>query len=159
MGHMNIRGGSIIFFADKTVGRYLIQVGVPQDPMMQQLLDWLYSIALLVPLILLMTSFVGRMLANRILRPVYEITDLAKKITQQDLSARIKTKHFGQEMGSLIESFNEMIARLEGSFEHIEQFSYHAAHELKTPLTIIQGEANLLLRKDRSVNEYAPSRL
>jgi signal transduction histidine kinase len=97
---------------------------------------------------------VGRILTNRILEPVYEITTMANRITQQDLSARIKNKNFGTEMESLIESFNEMIARLEKSFKHIEQFSYHVAHELKTPLTIIQGEANLLLRKDRSINEY-----
>jgi len=141
-------------FTDRAVGQYLIQVGVAQDPFMQQLRNWLYSIAISVPLILLLTSFVGRVLANRILGPVYEITDMANRITQQDLSARIKTKHFDREMESLIRSFNEMIARLERSFKHIEQFSYHAAHELKTPLTIIQGEANLLLRKERSKEEY-----
>ena len=121
---------------------------------MQQLRTWLYSIAISVPLILILTNFVGRVLANRILQPVYEITNLAKKITQEDLSARIKTKHFDREMGSLIESFNAMIARLEKSFHHIEQFSHHVAHELKTPLTIIQGEANLLLRKERPIYEY-----
>jgi len=68
---------------------------------------------------------------------------MANRITPQDLSARIKTKHFDREKESLIESF-----------KHIEQFSYHAAHELKTPLTIIQGEAELLLRKERSKQEY-----
>ena len=132
----------------------MIQVGIAQEPIMQQLRNWLYSIAISVPLILLLTSFVGRILANRILQPVYEITAMANRITQQDLSARIKTKHFGREMESLVESFNEMIARLEKSFKHIEQFSYHVAHELKTPLTIIQGEADLLLRKERSKHEY-----
>jgi signal transduction histidine kinase len=151
--HKNIRVINYPF-TDRILGRYLIQIGVSQDPFMQQLRNWLYSIAVSVPLILLLTNFVGRMLANRILQPVYEITNLAKTITQQDLTARIKTKHFGREMGSLIESFNEMIARLEKSFKHIEQFSYHAAHELKTPLTIIQGEAELLLRKERSKQEY-----
>jgi heavy metal sensor kinase len=141
-------------FTDKSVGQYMIQVGEGQEPIMQQLRNWLYSIAIGVPLILVLTSFVGRVLANRILGPVYEITDMAKRITQQDLSARIKNKHFGREMESLVESFNEMIARLEKSFNHIEQFSYHVAHELKTPLTIIQGEANLLLRKERTKQEY-----
>ena len=115
-------------FAQRVVGRYLIQIGVPQAPLMQELRNWLYSIALSVPLILLLTNFVGRMLANRLLQPVYEITDLAKKITQEDLSARIRSKHFDREMESLIDSFNDMIARLEKSFKHIEQFSYHVAH-------------------------------
>ena len=141
-------------FSDKEARQYVIQVGVLQDPFLQLLRNWLYSIAISVPLILLLTHFVGRVLANKILRPVYEITALAKRITRQDLSTRIKTKYFSREMESLIVSFNDMIARLEQSFKHIEQFSDHAAHELKTPLTIIQGEANLLLRKDRSIMEY-----
>jgi len=115
---------------------------------------WLFSLAISVPLVLIFTSFIGRMLANRILQPVYEITAMANRITKQDLTARIKNKNFGREMESLVESFNEMIARLERSFKHIEQFSYHVAHELKTPLTIIQGEADLLLRKDRPIHEY-----
>lgn len=144
-------------FFDPVVGTYLIQVGVPEDPFLEQLRNWLSSIVISVPLVLLLTNFVGRVLANRILKPVYEITCLAKRITQEDLSARITTKHFDREMGALIESFNEMIARLEKSFKHIEQFSYHVAHELKTPLTIIQGEANLMLRRDRSVHEYKQS--
>ncbi len=141
-------------FTDRVLGQYLIQVGVAQDPFMRQLRNWLYSIAISVPLILLLTNFIGRILAARILRPVYEITDMANQITQNDLSARIKTKHFDREMESLIDSFNGMIDRLEKSFKHIEQFSYHVAHELKTPLTIIQGEAELLLRKERSKQEY-----
>ena len=151
--HENIRVINYTF-SDRAVGQYLIQVGIAQEPVMVQFRNWLYSIAVSVPLILVLTNFVGRMLAARILRPVYEITAMANRITQEDLSARIKTKHFGREMGALIDSFNEMIGRLEKSFKHIEQFSYHVAHELKTPLTIIQGEADLLLRKERSLYEY-----
>ena len=138
----------------KASGEYFIQVGVSQDPIMQQLRNWLYSVVISLPLILLLTSLMGRMQANRILEPVHEITQMANKITHQDLSARIKAKHFDTEMESLIESFNEMIARLEKSFKHIEEFSHHVAHELKTPLTIIKGEADLLLRKERSQHEY-----
>ncbi len=141
-------------FSDRRAGWYLIQVGIAQDPLLQQLHNWLYSIAISVPLILLLTSFVGRVLANRILAPVYEITDMAKKITKEDLSSRIKTQYYDREIKSLIDSFNEMIGRLEESFKHIEQFSHHVAHELKTPLTIIQGEAELLLRKERTKQEY-----
>ena len=109
---------------------------------MQQLRNWLYSIAISVPLILLLTNFVGRILANRILQPVYEITDHGQTDNTTGFECQDQELNIlAAEMGSLIESFNEMIARLEKSFKHIEQFSYHVAHELKTPLTIIQGEA------------------
>jgi len=151
--HKNIRVINYPF-TDRTVGQYVILVGEPQEPIVQQLHKWLFSLAISIPLVLIVTSFVGRILANRILRPVYEITALANRITQQDLTARIKNKNFGTEMDTLVGSFNEMIARLEKSFKHIEQFSYHVAHELKTPLTIIQGEADLMLRKDRPIHEY-----
>ena len=121
---------------------------------MQQLRNWLYSIAISVPVDPAFDKFCRKNIGQQDSQPVYEITEMANRITQQDLSARIKTKHFGSEMESLVESFNEMIARLERSFKHIEQFSYHVAHELKTPLTIIQGEAELLLRKERTKQEY-----
>lgn len=138
----------------KPSGEYFIQIGVSQNPIMQQFRNWIYSVIVSFPLILILTSFVGRKQASRILKPVHEITDMVNKITHQDLSARIKAKHFDSDMESLVESFNQMIARLESSFKHIEEFSHHVAHELKTPLTIIKGEADLLLRKDRSKHEY-----
>jgi signal transduction histidine kinase len=138
----------------KPTGEYFIQIGVSQNPIMQQFRNWVYSVIASFPLILILTNFVGRKQAARILKPVHEITDMVNKITHQDLSARITAKHFDSDMESLIESFNHMIARLENSFQHIEDFSHHVAHELKTPLTIIKGEADLLLRKDRSKHEY-----
>jgi len=135
-------------------GEYFFQIAVAQEPIIQQLVNWLYSMIISFPLILFMTDFVGRRQAARILAPVNEITRMANNITFQDLGARIKSTHFDVEMASLIDSFNNMISRLDKSFKHIEQFSYHVAHELKTPLTIIQGEAELLLRKERSAGEY-----
>lgn len=135
-------------------GEYYIQIGSPQDPVMERLRNILYSMVVILPLVLILTSYVGRRQAARILAPVHQITHLANTITSQDLSARITAKHFDKEMGSLVESFNDMIARLEKSFKHIEDFSHSVAHELKTPLTIIKGEADLLLRKERSKEEY-----
>ncbi|MDE2028709.1 MAG: HAMP domain-containing protein [Candidatus Omnitrophica bacterium] len=111
-----------------------------------------FAVALLLALPL--ANLMGRRLVHKVMHPVHEIIDMAKRITEHDLSARIRPTRFDPEMRSLIESFNEMIARLETSFKHIEQFSHHVAHELKTPLTIIQGEAELLLRRERSVHEY-----
>jgi signal transduction histidine kinase len=54
----------------------------------------------------------------------------------------------------LIETFNEMITRLDQSFRQIKQFSSDASHELKTPLTILKGEVEVMLRKERTSQEY-----
>jgi signal transduction histidine kinase len=54
----------------------------------------------------------------------------------------------------LIETFNEMISRLDKSFHQMKQFSMDASHELKTPLTILRGEVEVALRKQRTPQEY-----
>lgn len=141
-------------FIYKTSPRYFIQVGGLQKPATQLLQNWLYSIALSIPLILILTSFVGRLFAARILDPVQKITVAAQKIMYEDLSSRVQANYFDEEMKGLVEAFNDMISRLEQSFNHIEDFSSHVAHELKTPLAIIRGEAELALRKDRDIQEY-----
>lgn len=133
---------------------FVIQVGLVQGPFSQLMQKWIYSMAISIPVILLMTSFVGRFLAKRILDPVEDITRAADRITHHDLSSRIDAKDYDEEMKGLITAFNDMIVRLERSFKHIEEFSYHVAHELKTPLTIIRGESELALRKGRDFQEY-----
>lgn len=58
------------------------------------------------------------------------------------------------EMRRLITAFNAMIERLETSFTHVNEFSSHVAHELKTPLAIVRGEVELALHEPRDVSEY-----
>jgi signal transduction histidine kinase len=133
---------------------YLIQIAASPQPIALMLRDWLNAMILSIPVILVLTSFVGRLFAERILRPVDEITALAHQITLEDLTTRMTTKNYPIEMASLINSFNEMIDRMQTSFTHIEEFSSLAAHELKTPLTIIRGESELALMGQRSVEDY-----
>lgn len=107
-----------------------------------------------IPIILLMTAFLGRFLTDRILRPVNSIVSTARQISSRDLSKRLSEKDTDEEMKVLVESFNDMIARLENSFTHIEQFSSQVAHELKTPLAILRGETEVALRMNQSAPEY-----
>jgi signal transduction histidine kinase len=69
----------------------------------------------------------------------------ANSISQQNLNMRIQEQELDQEMEQLVSSFNRMIERLEQSFAHINEFSSHVAHELKTPLAIIKNELELAL--------------
>jgi len=133
---------------------YILQVGISQEPTIQLLQDWMNKVLFSIPIILLLTSFMGGLLAKRILRPIEKIAALAQEITQADLSKRVETEDFYQEMDSVVYSFNAMIARLEKSFHHIRNFSSHVAHELKTPLTILRGETELALMSQRTAEEY-----
>lgn len=134
--------------------RHMIHIGTSQRHVAQLLSRLAQVMAVGVPMILLLSSFVGLILVNRILDPIEEIAKTASQITHEDLTARIKTRHLDSEVKYLVESFNDMITRLERSFRHINDFSSHAAHELKTPLAIIKGESEVILSRDRSVEEY-----
>ncbi len=84
---------------------YTIQIGTFQKPIAEMILTWLNSVIINVPLALLLTSFIGYLLARRILDPVEEITQTARKITYMDLSARVKTQHSHEELKHLRDAF------------------------------------------------------
>lgn len=96
-------------------------------------------------------SAVGWFLAKKALRPVAEITKLARKIEAENLNERITIEVPNDEIGRLASTMNEMIARLEKSFRQIKQFTGDASHELKTPLTILKGEMEIALRSKDDV--------
>jgi heavy metal sensor kinase len=107
-----------------------------------------------VPLALMVASLGGQFLANKALKPVDQITQTARMITSQNLNQRIRPPKVKDEISRLIETFNEMISRLDQSFRQIKQFSTDASHELKTPLTILKGEVEVTLRRKRVPQEY-----
>ena len=134
--------------------KYTLQVGVSLTPVIQLLQGWMNRVFLSIPIILILTSFIGRILAIKILKPVQKISATANAISDEDLSRRVETEHSYEEMESLVRSFNNMIDRLERSFNHIQNFSSHMAHELKTPLTIMRGETELALMGERNNEDY-----
>ncbi len=133
---------------------YMIQVGVSRKPVFTILYGRLIFAALTIPLILLITSFFGGVITDRVLKPIMEITKVASNITHKDLSVRVKAERGEEELKYLVNAFNEMISRLDKSFRYIAEFSSNVAHELKTPLTIIRGESDLALMQERDAAEY-----
>lgn len=106
---------------------------------------------------IIVTIVVGYFMAKKALRPVDQIRRAAVKISSSNLDERIDIKGRKDELGRLAETFNAMIARLKDSFLRVNQFSIDVSHELKTPLTILKGETELALRKDRTNEEYKQS--
>lgn len=103
------------------------------------------------------TIVVGYFMAKKTMKPVDQIRRAAVKISSSNLDERIELKGRKDELGRLAETFNAMISRLKDSFQRINQFSIDVSHELKTPLTILKGETELALRKERTVEEYRRS--
>jgi len=100
------------------------------------------------------TIIVGYFMAKKTLRPVDQIRRAAVKISSTNLDERIDIHGRKDELSRLAHTFNAMISRLKDSFQRINQFSIDVSHELKTPLTILKGETELGLRKDRNSDEY-----
>ncbi len=133
---------------------YEIRVAYPEDEI-TDVLQNLFSIFLvLIPIVLVISVIGGFFLARKSLSPVDEITRTARKITATNLRERIHVDNPQDELGRLTETLNDMISRLEASFEQVQQFSMDASHELRTPLTIMRGEIELALRGNRKSASY-----
>lgn len=97
----------------------------------------------------------GYWLSRRALSPVASIIDAAKSITATDLDKRIPVNYqVRDELTDLAETFNMMLNRLEKKFEREKRFTADAAHELMTPLSSMRSDAEIMLRKPRSKEEY-----
>ncbi|HET9017819.1 MAG TPA: ATP-binding protein [Thermomicrobiaceae bacterium] len=94
------------------------------------------------------TAIAAYLLADRSLRPLARITATAQGIgTRGDLSQRIEPPHSRDEVQQLAETFNDMMDRLEDTFNAERRFVSDASHELRTPLTALRGNAEILLRQ------------
>jgi len=78
------------------------------------------------------------------LKPLIEISETAKNITENNLNIRIEETGNKDELDQLIISLNQMIGKLESAFENQKRFVSDASHELRIPLTVIQGYTHIL---------------
>lgn len=106
------------------------------------------------PAFLILAALGGYWLSRRALAPVDEITRAARTIGAQDLSRRLAVPRTTDELQRLADTLNEMLARLEASFQRVTQFTADASHELRTPVSVMRTSAELALRRTRSEPEY-----
>ena len=107
---------------------------------------------IIFPIGLFLSVICGFWVTDRSMKVINRINLIADKITSNNLSERINVPKGGGEINNLIGTLNSMIDRLEKSFAQAKQFSQDAAHEIRTPLTIIRGEIEQLIETE-SVDE------
>ena len=133
---------------------YIIQLGTHLRFVRKSLSNFKGNILAVFPIILVLGSLGGWILARKSVSPIGYVASKTKTITSKTLSERLNPRGTGDEMDDLIGTINGMIARLEGSFKRMAEFTADASHELKTPICAMKGEAEVLLLKERKGEEY-----
>lgn len=105
----------------------------------------------------LLAYLLGRFFAKRVIDPVARITKEVNRISASNLHNRLPEVKNADEISDLTHTFNDMLDRLETSFEIQANFINNASHELKTPITTIIAESEIMLLKERAVPEYIHS--
>jgi two-component system, OmpR family, heavy metal sensor histidine kinase CusS len=136
------------------VGTDTIQIAIDvsqKEELLARYRFWFWTIltgtCLLFPLI-------GYQIARHGIRPVEEMATTARRISSTNLRERIQAEGYPFELASLAGTFNEMLDRLEESFERISRFSADIAHDLRTPVNNIRGETEVALARARTIDEY-----
>jgi two-component system heavy metal sensor histidine kinase CusS len=135
-----------------------------QPEQIQVALDRTYEEALLagyrrylwlaLGLAVILCALTGYQIARRGLNPLAKITATTRRIRSTNLQERIAVAGLPKELFELAVKFNEMLGRLEESFQRLAQFSADIAHELRTPVNNLKGEAEVALTRPRSPEEY-----
>lgn len=111
------------------------------------------------PLALALIALGSWYLATRAMRPVNQLRDAIAEVTSQGLDKRVASSNESVEFQQLSEQFNRMMERLERSFTQAARFSADAAHELKTPLAVLQGEIEQALQSATPETQVVLGRL
>jgi two-component system, OmpR family, sensor histidine kinase ArlS len=139
------------FFKDKP---YIITAAALDQYGYNKLNNLLRSILILFFISVLLIFFIGRYFSRKAFEPVLEMTKQVKQITATNLDLRLPGKDSKDELSALVNTFNDMLDRLENSFDAQKDFVSNISHELRTPLTAIITEMELASGKERSIEEY-----
>jgi two-component system heavy metal sensor histidine kinase CusS len=112
-------------------------------------------VAMVLGAALLICPGVGFFIAHRGTRPLREVAETARHVGSSTLNERIHVDGYPVEVRTLANAFNAMLERLEEAFSRLSRFSADIAHELRSPVNNIRGEAEVALARVRTPEEYA----
>ncbi len=143
-----------VYDSDDHSRKFFVAIGtsLAKDQTLKTQFTWV--IVGLIPLMILTGGVTGWIFGGRALTPVLGIAQAAQRISGSKLSLRIPSRGAGDELDYLIETFNQMIERLEINFNQVRQFSTDVSHELRTPITIVRGQLEVALFTAQTADQY-----
>ncbi|WP_455045823.1 ATP-binding protein [Leptotrichia trevisanii] len=138
-----------VFKVSREIKNYKFNIytlkNVTQENQIYKRLEYLVILFTIIGVVI--TIIVSKVMSRRILKPINNVIKTAKSISTDDLSKRIEVPKGEDELQNLTLIINEMLDRLETSFENQTKFVSDASHELRTPLAIIKGYAEIIRKR------------
>ncbi len=136
----------------EVVGYIVVGVSTKHN---QLALEYLQTALLIIfPISVVIIFLLARFIASKSIKPVFNVIETAQSITENNLTERINLPENKDELYQLSLTINSLLDRLEFQIIKAKQFSADASHELRTPLAIIKGTLEILIRRERSKEEY-----
>ncbi len=132
---------------------YTVQTGMTITKRLHALGNFRLHLMALTPIILLAAGVVGYFASYKALSPVAFITREARRISSKNLDARLPLLKTHDELADMTETLNQMLDRIDAGYRSVREFTANAAHELRTPLSLIRSEAEIALAFARSEAE------
>lgn len=132
---------------------YII-VAMPIDESERVLFNLKVVLLIAFPAVLLILFIFTRYTAGRSIQPVLTVIETASKMSNSNMDNRIPVPAVRDELHTLVVTLNELMTRVEHAIAREKQFTSDASHELRTPMAVIKGTLEVLIRKPRSAGEY-----
>lgn len=153
LGVLDIRQVQIPIVHDNIIKGYIIGAVSLKDAKMV-ISNLGKTLLILYPVISLILFGLSRYLAGRSISPIRNITDTTNRITKYTLTERVSLPPNKDELYELTASINDLLNRIENALNREQQFTSDASHQLRTPLSAVQGTLEVLIRKPRTQKEY-----
>lgn len=153
-GYYYILGSSLLTIPNRHNQTFQIQVAINTDHHHDLILKYRFRLAIILSIGIIISTLLGIFIARRGLRPLQRVTETIGLISISQLHARIDPQDWPNELQALVGAFNNMLARLERSFNQLKQFSADLAHELRTPIHHLVVETEISLSHGRTLEEY-----
>ncbi len=131
---------------------YILETAASVKDVFEDLDRLFYLFIFIIPAGLILTGFAAYFISKAAFKPINQMAETAKNISGENLDKRLELPKAKDEVRKLGETLNEMIERIDGAFKSQKRFIANASHEIKTPLTVIQTELEILEKKIRDAD-------